>query len=351
MGGVTSSPASSDGPRSATPAPAGPPADAPSGAPSAVSAPGHGRPSGDGVISAPVPASPEVLAAEAGAGGGPGRFGSVALVIGGIVSLQFGASVAVLLFPRAGALGVVTLRLVVAALVLLLVCRPRLRGYSRGDWATVLAFGVALVGMNSLFYQAIDRIPLGAAVTLEFLGPLILSVVTSRRLLSLVWAALALGGVLLLGREGFDSLNLAGAGCALAAGGLWAAYILLSARTGQRFPQADGLALALTVAAVLSLPLGIFSAGTALLDPVTVGLGAAVALLSSVMPYTLELLALRKLPASGFAVMMSLEPAAAAAAGFLVLHQALGWAEILAIGLVVVASVGAVRGAGAASHG
>ncbi|MFI7101074.1 EamA family transporter [Streptomyces sp. NPDC050161] len=284
-------------------------------------------------------------AAGAAAGGGRGRFGSVALVIGGIVSLQFGSSVAVLLFPRAGALGVVTLRLVVASLVLLIACRPRLRGHSRGDWATVLAFGVALVGMNSLFYQAIDRIPLGAAVTLEFLGPLILSVATSRRLLSLVWASLALGGVVLLGREGFDGLNVAGAGYALAAGGLWAAYILLSARTGQRFPQADGLALAMTVAAVLSLPLGIAGAGSALLNPVTIGLGAAVALMSSVLPYTLELLALRKLPASGFAVMMSLEPAAAATAGFLVLDQALGWAEIVAIGLVVIASVGAVRSA------
>ncbi|MEU7433115.1 EamA family transporter [Streptomyces sioyaensis] len=292
----------------------------------------------------------EAQAGAAGAAGARGRIGSVALVIGGIVSLQFGSSVAVLLFPRAGALGVVTLRLVVAALVLLVVCRPKMRGYTRGDWATVLAFGVALAGMNSLFYQAIDRIPLGAAVTLEFLGPLILSVATSRRMLSLVWAALALGGVVLLGREGFDGLNLAGAAFALAAGGLWAAYILLSARTGQRFPQADGLALAMTVAALLSLPLGVVSAGGALLDPVTLGLGAAVALMSSVLPYTLELLALRKLPASGFAVMMSLEPAAAATAGFLVLHQALGWAEVLAIGLVVVASVGAVRSAGKGSH-
>lgn len=306
-----------------------------------------------------MPPSPEVLTAEAqaqaqagaaGASGARGRLVSVALVIGGIVSLQFGSSVAVLLFPRAGALGVVTLRLVVASLVLLVVCRPKVRGHSRGDWATVLAFGVALAGMNSLFYQAIDRIPLGAAVTLEFLGPLILSVATSRRLLSLVWAALALGGVVLLGREGFDGLNLTGAAFALAAGALWAAYILLSANTGQRFPQADGLALAMTVAALLSLPFGIASAGAALLNPVTVGLGAAVALMSSVMPYTLELLALRKLPASGFAVMMSLEPAAAATAGFLVLHQALGWAEVLAIGLVVVASVGAVRSAGVGAH-
>ncbi|GAA5614182.1 threonine/homoserine exporter RhtA [Streptomyces platensis] len=324
------------------------------GTPATPAPPVDTAPARDGGLAHPIPPSPEVLTAEAQAGraggaGARGRIGSVALVIGGIVSLQFGSSVAVLLFPRAGALGVVTLRLVVAALVLLIVCRPKLRGHARGDWATVLAFGVALAGMNSLFYQAIDRIPLGAAVTLEFLGPLILSVATSRRLLSLVWAALALGGVVLLGREGLDGLNLTGAAFALAAGGLWAAYILLSARTGQRFPQADGLALAMTVAALLSLPFGIVSAGSALIDPVTLGLGAAVALMSSVLPYTLELLALRKLPAAGFAVMMSLEPAAAATAGFLVLHQALGWAEVLAIGLVVLASVGAVRSAGAHS--
>ncbi|MEU7486724.1 EamA family transporter [Streptomyces sp. NPDC042319] len=294
-----------------------------------------------------VPPSEEVRRAERAdrANGSRSRMMSVGLVIGGIISLQFGSSVAVLLFPRAGALGVVTLRLVVAALVLLVACRPKLRGYSRGDWATVVGFGFALAGMNSLFYLAIDRIPLGAAVTLEFLGPLVLSIVTSRRALSLVWAALALGGVALLGREGFDGLNLFGAGCALTAGALWAAYILLSARAGQRFPQADGLALAMTVAAVLTLPLGITTSGAALLDPVTIGLGAAVAMMSSVLPYTLELLALRKLPASGFAVMMSLEPAAAATAGFLVLHQSLGMAEVAAIGMVVLASVGAVRSA------
>ncbi|MET9291117.1 EamA family transporter [Streptomyces sp. NPDC003077] len=275
----------------------------------------------------------------------------MALVLGGIVSVQFGSSLAVLLFPRASALGVVTLRLVVAALVLLVFSRPKVRGYGRGDWATIVAFGVALAGMNSLFYQAVDRIPLGAAVTLEFLGPLILSVVMSRRALSLLWAALALGGVALFGREGVDGLDPVGAAFALAAGALWAAYIVLSARTGRRFPQVDGLALAMAVGALLSLPLGIATAGTALIDPVTLGLGAAVALLSSVLPYTLELLALRTLPASGLAVMMSLEPAAAATAGFLVLDQALGWPEIAAIALVVVASVGAVRSAGSAASG
>ncbi|MGY3337965.1 inner membrane transporter RhtA [Streptomyces filamentosus] len=260
----------------------------------------------------------------------------------GGLSVQFGSAVAVLLMPRAGALGVVTLRLVLAALVLLLVCRPKVRGYSRADWGTVVAFGTAMAGMNILFYQSIDRIPLGAAVTLEVLGPLVLSVIASRRLVSLLWAVLAFGGVALLGGD-FDRMDPLGAGFALAAGAMWAAYIVFSARTGRRFPQADGLALAMAFGAVLSLPLGIADAGGALLVPSTIALGLGVALLSSVLPYTLELLALRRLPAPTFAVLMSLEPAIAAGAGFFVLHQALSLTDGLAIALVIGASVGAVR--------
>ncbi|KKZ74695.1 transporter [Streptomyces showdoensis] len=271
------------------------------------------------------------------------RLGPVALVVAGGLSVQFGSAVAVLLMPRAGALGVVTLRLVLAAAVLLLVCRPKVRGHSRADWGTVLAFGAAMSGMNILFYLAVDRIPLGAAVTLEVLGPLALSVIASRHLANLLWAGLALGGVVLLSGGGFDRLDPAGAGFALAAGAMWAAYIVFSARTGRRFPQADGLALAMAVGAVISLPFGIVEAGDRLLVPSTVGLGLAVALMSSVLPYTLELLALRRLPAPTFAILMSLEPAIAATAGFLVLHQALGVTDALAIALVIAASMGAVR--------
>ncbi|MYW12602.1 EamA family transporter, partial [Streptomyces sp. SID2563] len=265
------------------------------------------------------------------------------LVVAGALSVQFGAAIAVLLMPRAGALGVVTLRLAAAALVLLVVCRPKLRGHSRADWGTVVAFGIAMGGMNTLFYQAADRIPLGAAVTLEVLGPLALSVIASRRLVNVVWAALALGGVVLLSGGGFDRLDPVGAAYALGAGVMWAAYIVFSARTGRRFPQADGLALAMVVAALLSLPLGIMDAGSRLLVPTTLGLGAAVALLSSVLPYTLELIALRRLPAPTFAILMSLEPAIAAMAGFLILHQALSVTDALAIALVIGASMGAVR--------
>ncbi|MEE1761801.1 EamA family transporter [Streptomyces sp. SP18BB07] len=286
---------------------------------------------------------------------GLGSLGPVGLVLAGGISVQFGGALAVTLMPRAGALGVVTLRLAVAALVMMVICRPRLRGHSRTDWGTVVAFGVTMAAMNGLFYQAVARIPLGLAVTLEVLGPLTLSVLASRRALNMVWAGLALCGVFLLGKGGgVGGLDPLGIAFALAAGLAWALYIVFSARTGRRFPQADGLALAMAVAAVLFLPLGIVESGGRLVEPTTLALGAAVAVLSSVLPYTLELLALRRLPASTFAILMSLEPAIAATAGFLILDQALTTIEALAIALVIGASMGAVRtqvGRGKAGRG
>ncbi|MER6122239.1 EamA family transporter [Streptomyces sp. NPDC001795] len=292
---------------------------------------------------APVMTAPSSAPTAPGGGHRLGSLGPVGLVLAGGVSVQFGGALAVSLMPRAGALGVVTLRLVVAAVVLLLVCRPRLRGYARADWGTVVVFGITLAAMNGLFYQAVDRIPLGPAVTLEVLGPLALSVLASRRAVNLIWAGLALAGVFLLGGGDFGDLNPLGVGFALSAGAMWAAYIVFSARTGRRFPQADGLALAMAVGAVLFVPLGIAESGTKLLVPSTVGLGAAVAMLSSVLPYTLELLALRRLPASTFAILMSLEPALAATAGFLILGQSLTSTQAVAITLVIAASMGAVR--------
>ncbi|NEC25872.1 EamA family transporter [Streptomyces sp. SID8111] len=304
-------------------------------------------------MTTPSPATPSTPAAvpvpgagpsaPAGAPRGRGSLGPVGLVLAGGISVQFGGALAVTLMPRAGALGVVSLRLLVAAVVLLVVCRPRLRGHSRADWTTVIVFGIAMAAMNGLFYQSVARIPLGTAVTLEVLGPLALSVLASRRAINFLWAGLALAGVFLLGGGGFDHLDPLGVAFALAAGVMWAAYIVFSARTGRRFPQADGLALAMGVAALLFLPLGIAESGAKLLEPTTFALGAAVAVLSSVLPYTLELLALRRLPASTFAILMSLEPAIAAMAGFLVLSQALSVTEAAAIALVIAASMGAVR--------
>ncbi|MFJ4832462.1 EamA family transporter [Streptomyces sp. NPDC088747] len=288
---------------------------------------------------------PAVAAAAAASAGGSRRtaLGPLGLVLAGGVSVQFGGALAVTLMPRVGALGVVSLRLAVAAIVLLVVCRPKMRGYSRADWGTIVVFGVTMAAMNGLFYQSVDRIPLGTAVTLEVLGPLALSVLASRRALNLLWAGLALGGVFLLGGGGFGDLDPLGVAFALSAGAMWATYIVFSARTGRRFPQADGLALAMVVAAVLFLPLGIAESGSKLLVPTTIALGASVAVLSSVLPYTLELLALRRLPASTFAILMSLEPAIAATAGFLVLDQSLSLVQSCAIALVIAASMGAVR--------
>lgn len=296
-----------------------------------------------GTPSAGTPASGTAAPLSLTAPGRRGSLGPVGLVLAGGVSVQFGGALAVTLIPRTGALGVVTLRLLVAALVMLLVCRPSLRGHSRADWGTVIAFGITMGAMNGLFYQAVARIPLGPAVTLEVLGPLTLSVLASRRAVNALWAALALGGVFLLSGGGFGGLDPAGVAFALAAGAMWAGYIVFSARTGRRFPQADGLALAMGVAALVFLPLGVAESGTRLLDPVTLALGAGVAILSSVLPYTLELLALRRLPASTFAILMSLEPAIAATAGFLVLHQSLSAIQAAAIALVIAASMGAVR--------
>ncbi|WP_165063546.1 EamA family transporter [Marisediminicola senii] len=276
----------------------------------------------------------------------PGRsFGAASLVIVGLLCQDVGASFAVLLFPAVGPFGMVALRLAFSALILLAICRPSLRGYTRGDWLTVTVFGVVLAGMNVMFYEALDRLSLGAAVTIEVLGPLILSVVVSRRAASWLWAVLAFIGVAVLGRGGLGELDPVGVLFAAGAGALWAGYILMSARTGARFPRLDGLAIAMCIGAVVTLPLGIASAGSALLVPSVLLLGVAVAALSSAIPYALELLALRRLPASTFAILMSLSPAIAAAAGTVILGQPLTPIGIVAIVLVVIASAGAVRSA------
>jgi inner membrane transporter RhtA len=281
--------------------------------------------------------------ARRGGGRGVPRPVAVAMVCVGAFSVESGAAVATLLFHKTGPAGACALRLVISAVVLLLVCRPTVRGYRRSDWGVILAFGCALAGMNMLYYQAIARIPLAAAVTLEVLGPLTLSVVAARRATGWLAAATALVGVVLFGHAGFHDLNVAGVAYALGAATMWAAYILTSQHTGRRFPKADGLALAMAVASVLTLPFGIVDAGSALLAPANLGLGLVVAVLASVLPYTLELLALRRLAASTFGVLMSLTPAAAAIAGFVLLGQRLTPLEILAIALVIAANAGAVR--------
>ena len=265
------------------------------------------------------------------------------LVLLGILSVQFGAGVAKSLFDEISPTTIVWLRLATSSIILVALARPALRGRTRRDWYVVLGFGVALGTMNWSIYQAFARIPLGVAVTLEFVGPLTLAVLGSRRPRDLLWVALAALGVGLLGLGGGGSLTTAGVLFALLAGGCWAAYILLSAQTGRRWPGFDGLALASVVATVLLTPAAIGTGGSDLLDPRILALGALVGLLSSVIPYSCELVALRSLRPAVFSILMSLEPAAAALAGMVVLGEFLTAEQWLAMTCVVVASVGATR--------
>ncbi len=270
------------------------------------------------------------------------RIPAVWLVIAGILSVQFGAAIAKDLFPLVPPTAMVWMRLATSAMIFLVVVRPRLRGRTRDDWLIALAFGVALMVMNWAIYQSFDRIPLGVEVTIEFLGPLAVAVAGSRRARDLVWVILAAVGVLLLGFTR-SNLTLAGVAFALLAGAGWAAYILLSAQTGRRWSGISGLAIASLVGALGLAPPAVLEAGATLLQPKVLLLGIAVGLLSSVIPYSLELTALRHIPPRVFGILMSLEPAAAALAAMILLREFLSWSQWLALVCVVAASVGAAR--------
>lgn len=262
------------------------------------------------------------------------------LVLGAIASMQLGAALGATLFDDVGPVGASFVRIALAALVLAALWRPRLRGRTRRELATAVLFGLVLASMNVSFYLALNRIPQGVTVTLEMTGPLVLTLALSRRALDAIWVALAAGGIALLSEGDWGSLDAVGVGFALAAAAFWAVYILIAARVGSAFPGMGGLTLAMLVGAVATAPFGIADAGSALLEPHVVAVGAGVALLSSALPYALELHALRSMAPRVFGVLMSLEPAAAAVAGFLVLGQRLSALQSLAIVLVVAASVG-----------
>jgi inner membrane transporter RhtA len=268
------------------------------------------------------------------------------MVLVAVGSVQVGAAFAITLFDELGAGGAAFLRLLLAAAVLLALWRPRLRGHPPADLRVAAAFGVSLGLMNWSIYEALDRIPLGVAVTIEFAGPLAVGVIGSRRPLDVLWVVLAAAGILLLADPSGGGIDGTGVALALCAGACWAAYILLSARTGRAFPGGTGLAIAMAVGALLTLPAGLAQAGGALLEPHLLAAALAVALASSVVPYSLELEALRRLPEAVFGVLMSLEPAVAALAGLVVLGQALAGREWVAIGLVAVASAGAASVSG-----
>lgn len=278
-------------------------------------------------------------------GPGPGgldRVNPVVLVLIAVLSVQFGGALAATLMPLVGVVGSVSLRMGLAALVLLALVRPRLRGRGRRDWLLVSLFAASLTLMNLAFYASLVRLPIGVAVTIEFLGPLTLAAALSRRVRDGVATAGALLGVLLISEvmtTPWADIDLLGVGLAAAAGACWAAYILLSGRTGAAFSGLDGIAIAMTIGAVVVLPFGWIDAGTTLLSSEALLKGLGIAVLSSALPYSLELVALRRITAGAFGVLLSLEPAAAALAGLLVLGQALAPVQLVGMALVISASV------------
>ena len=271
----------------------------------------------------------------------------VALVIGSCLSLPFGAAIATQLFPVLGAWGVTSLRIAIAALLLVVIVRPRPRRWTREQWTAAALFGLSLAVMNGFFYAAIDRIPLGPAVAIEFLGPLVLAAVLTRRLADAAWVAVALIGMALLGIDGMigaDPLDPLGVLFILIAAVFWVMYIRMSARVGSIIPGSSGLAVGLIVAAVLLLPVGVPASITVAGDGQLILLAVLTAVLSSVIPYSFELAALRRLPQRVFGVLLSLEPAFAILAGWLILGQDATPLRLAAVGLVVAASVGTTLG-------
>lgn len=274
-------------------------------------------------------------------------FGAVpppVLLVLSITCTQTGAAIAKSLFATLGATGTVSLRVGFAALVLVLVWRPRIRGYSRRAYLDSLFFGLALAMMNLCFYSALARIPLGAAVTLEFVGPLSVAVIGSRRLIDLIWVALAAFGIVSLAPFTGAHLNIEGFVLALLAGGCWALYIVFSARVGRAIPGVGGLALAMVVASIVLVPAGIAKAGTALFGPRALLEGFGIALLSSAVPYSLEIEALRRLPTRVFGLLMSMEPAMAALVGFVFLGEGVTMRSLIAILSITAATVGTIVG-------
>jgi inner membrane transporter RhtA len=265
------------------------------------------------------------------------------LLVTSMLSVQVGAALAKGLFQTLGPTGTVVLRVGLGAVVLLALERPRLRGYTRADYAAVVLFGVVIAGMNTAFYNAIARLPLGVAVTVEFVGPLGVAVVGSRRRLDLLWAGLAAAGVVSLAPTGSSSIDPLGIVFALVAAAGWAAYILLNVRVGRAFPGGQGLAMAMVVAATAVLPLGGRDGGLLVDHPHLLLVGVAVAVLSTVVPFSLEHAALKRLPARTFGVLMSLEPAIAATVGAVMLGEAPGFRGLLALALVTIASAGSAR--------
>ena len=257
-----------------------------------------------------------------------------------IVSVQSGAAIAKTLFPVIGAAGTASIRIGISALLLLIVYRPNLFKIKPQQWKIVIPYGLSLGAMNLIFYLAIERIPIGLAVTLEFIGPLLVAIIGSRRLIDYCWVLLAAAGIILIAPWSNNSVDSLGVLFALSAGALWAAYIVLGSKVSKIMNGGQAVATGMLFAALLILPFGFYENGLTNLTPKLFGFGVALALLSSAIPFTLEMKALGQLPSRTFSILMSLEPAAAAICAFIFLQENLNFYEILAVLCVVTASVG-----------
>ena len=275
------------------------------------------------------------------------RVSPLLLVLAATISVQFGAALAVTLFDRVGAVGSTFLRLALASLMLIAVSRPKIRGWTGAQYRLALAFGISLGVTNMLFYAALGRLPVAVTVTIEFLGPISVAAAYSRRWAEGLWVLLAAGGIVLMTAPWSQtgSLDLVGVALALMAAAGWASYILLAARAGKLFSGRDVLTIAMVVATAAAAVPGILDGGRMLLDPSVLAVGVVVAILSMVIPFSFEFEALRRMPARVFGVLMSLEPAVAVVAGIVVLNQRLALRELIAIALVVIASIGVTRSA------
>jgi inner membrane transporter RhtA len=267
----------------------------------------------------------------------------VGLVLLSIISVQFGSALAKSLFAELGPWGVVFLRVAFSTLILFALWRPKWHSQIRQNLGSIILFGTVLALMNACFYGSIERIPLGIAIALEFTGPLGLSVLKSQRWLDGLWAILAAVGIVLITPLSGFEIDSLGIVLALTAGVFWALYILLAAQMGQKLSGIEGLAWALAVSTLLLLPMGVITAGPALLDPRLLAMGAGVAMLSTTLPYSLEMVALRSLPVKVFGIMLSLEPMMGVLAGFLVLGEKLSARSLSACVMVSIAAAGAAK--------
>jgi inner membrane transporter RhtA len=265
---------------------------------------------------------------------------SVPAILGAIVSVQAGAALAKGLFPALGPIGTVGLRVVLSAIMLVAAFRPRLRALSPAQWRAVIPYGLVLGTMNIVFYLSLSRIPLGVAVTVEFVGPLALALFGSRRAVDITWVVLAAAGIALITPWSGGGTDVVGVALALAAGACWAAYILLGGRVSRVMPSGASVAMGMVIGSFIALPAAVATGGFARLTLPLFLAGIGVALLSSAIPYTLEMVALTGLPARTFGILMSLEPAVAALLGVVLLHELLSFRQWLAVALIIAASTG-----------